>query len=80
VLTTTDLMAAWRERHKPEWSARGVGPSAEGYAFVVAEHRLGGRTSLTYGASLAPDRARALEARKAIRAQVDALVQELAPC
>lgn len=79
-MLTTTLTTEWRKRHKPYWSALGVGPSAEGYAFVVAEHRLGGRTSLTYGTSLDSSGLPDKQARKLVRDQIDALFMELAPC
>lgn len=69
-------MATWRERHYEQWSARGVGPSANGYAYVVAEQRLGKRKTLAFDTSLRFGSVTDRAARQQVRAQVDAVLDD----
>jgi hypothetical protein len=73
-MTTTEIVKQWKELHLDEWRSHGHAHSAPEYAFVVAEHRLGQRASLSFGYLLGYGRVSENQARSALRAQVDAII------
>jgi len=76
VVTTSEILWAWRDAYKDHWREQGIFPSAEGYADVVAQHRCGERASLSYGYQLSGDKTKDRQLRQAIRNQIDTIIAQ----